>query len=133
MDTETKAFASYEEIEVHLLKLRLRSETQRLRFENHWRALADRDVRSTLLKGAVKDVVNDMKPVQHLTEMMTSGGVASQLVMGFFTRRGGIMKRVFGSVAALVLPNLLAKVPWSKLAGSLSSKISSNGHNRQVH
>jgi len=127
MDTETKPFASYKEIEVHALKLRLRSETQKLRFENHWRALADKGVRSALLRGAVTDAVSDMKPVQQMAEMMTSGGVASQLVMGLITRRGGIMRRLLGSVAAVVLPNLMAKVPWGKVAGTLAAKRSANG------
>jgi len=131
MDTETKPFVSYEDIEVHELKLRLRSETQKLRFENHCRALADKEVRSALFKGAVKDAVSDMKPVQHIAELMTSGGVASQLMMGLFTRRGGIMKRLLGSVAAVVLPNLLAKVPWGKVAGTLAAKVSANGHAAQ--
>jgi hypothetical protein len=134
MDTELKAFTSYEEIEKHELKLRLRSGTQRLRFENHWRALGDAKLRNTLFKGAMKDAVSDMKPMQHMAEMMSSGGIASQLVMGMFTRRGGILKRLLGSVAAVVLPNLLSKLPWAKVVGSLASKWGatpeavSNGH-----
>lgn len=134
MDTENKPFTSYEEVERHALKLRLRSETQKLRFENHCRALADKEVRSALFKGAVKEAVSDFKPMHRVAELMTSGGVASQLVMGLFTRRGGIMKRVLGSVAAVVLPNLLAKVPWAKVAGTLVTKMrgdvdhAHNGH-----
>jgi len=134
METERKVFTSYEEVERHELKLRLRSETQRLRFENHFRALGDAKVRNTLFKGAVKEAVSDMKPVQRVAEMMTSGGIASQLVMGLFTRRGGIMKRLFGSVAAVVIPNLLSKMPWGKVVETLASKMSgpvepaANGH-----
>ena len=128
MDTKTKPFTSYKEIEVHELKLRLRSETQKLRFENHWRALADRDVRSTLFKGAVKDAVSDMRPVQRIAEMMTSGSVATQLVMGLITRRGGIMRRVLGTVAAVVVPNLLAKLPWGKVTGTPTDETRANGH-----
>lgn len=134
MDTESKPFASYEEIEMHALKLRLRSETQHLRFENHCRALADKEVRSALFRGAVKDAVSDFKPAQRVASLMTSGGIASQLMMGFVTRRGGIMKRLLGSVAAVVLPNLLAKVPWGQVAGTLATKMrgtvepTHNGH-----
>ena len=129
MATETRPFTSYEDVERHALKLRLRSETQKLRFENHFRALADKEVRTALLKGAVKDVVSDFKPMQRVTELMAGGGVTSQLVMGLFTRRGGIMKRVLGSV---VLPNLLAKVPWSKLAGTLGTKMRSDADHAHV-
>jgi hypothetical protein len=129
-----KPFTSYEEVEKHALKLRLLSETALLRFGNHCHALADKEVRSTLFKGAVSDAIHDIKPVRKAAELMTSGGIGSQLLMGMLTRKGGLMRRLLTSLAAVVVPNLLGKVPWadvgSKLSGALrTAKVHEhNGH-----
>ena len=109
MDTK-QHFTSYEELERHGIKLRIRSETQLLRFENHWRALGDKEVRSVLFKGAVKEAIHDFKPARVVAGMLTGGGLASQLVVGMITRRGGLMRRLLTSVAAVVAPNLLSKL-----------------------
>jgi hypothetical protein len=128
-----KPFASYEEVEQHALKLRLLSETAALRFGNHCHALADRELRSALFKGAVSEAVHDMKPVQKAAELMTSGGLGTQLLMGLLTRKGGLKRRLLTSIAAVVLPNLLAKMPWGevvvKAAGLLRKPVHEhNGH-----
>jgi hypothetical protein len=108
MDIE-KPFVSHAEVEMHALKLRLLKETASLRFGNHCHALADKEVRSTLFKGAISDAVHDIKPVQK-----------AQLLMGMLTRKGGLMRRLLTSVAVLVLPNLLRKVPWADVVAKVS-------------
>ncbi len=113
MDIE-KPFTSYKEVETHEVKLRVLRDTHALRFEEHWRALADKDVRSSLIKGAVHDAVHDFKPLQKVTELLSSGGIASQLLVGMVTRRGGIMRRLLTTVAMMAAPGLLAKFPWAK-------------------
>lgn len=133
MDIDTP-FASYAEVETHVLKLRLLKETAELRFGNHCHALADKEVRSTLFKGAISDAVHDIKPVQKAAELLTSGGIGSQLLMGMLTRKGGLIRRLLTSVAVLVLPNLLRKVPWTALAAKLGGTLhaadahAQNGH-----
>lgn len=128
MDTK-KRFSTYEELELHGVKLRVRSETQQVRFENHLRALGDKDVRSTLLKGAMKDAIHDFKPARAMAELMTGGGIASQVVMGMLTHRGGLMRRLLTSVAAIVAPNLLAKLA-TRFTGRANGEVehSQNGH-----
>ena len=133
MDTE-KPFASYKEIEAHLVKLRVLRDLHALRFENHWRALGDKDVRATLFKGAVQDAVHDFKPVQKMTALLSGGGIASQLIMGMLTRRGGILRRLLTSVAVMAAPDLFAKFPWAKAMDLVRNKIGKhpehkmNGH-----
>lgn len=128
MDTE-KPFTTYEELERYGVKLRVRSETQLLRFENHCRALGDKDLRSTLIKGAMKEAVHDFKPARAVAEALTGGGIASQLVMGMLTRRGGLLRRLLTSVAVVVAPNLLSKLV-SQMKGRLDQDVehSQNGH-----
>lgn len=121
MDTE-KPFASYKDIETHLVKLRVSRDLHALRFENHWRALGDKELRGTLFKGAVKDAVHDFKPAQKMTALLTGGGIASQLIMGMLTRRGGILRRLLTSVAVMAAPNLLAKLPWGKAMDLVRNK-----------
>ena len=121
MDTE-KPFASYKEMETHLVKLRVLRDTHALRFENHWHALGDKDVRGTLFKGAVKDAVHDFKPAQQMTALLSGGGIASQLIMGMLTRRGGILRRLLTSVAVMAAPNLLGKFPWAKAMDLIRNK-----------
>lgn len=133
MDIE-KPFVSHAEVEMHALKLRLLKETASLRFGNHCHALADKEVRSTLFKGAISDAVHDIKPVQKAAELLTSGGIGSQLLMGMLTRKGGLMRRLLTSVAVLVLPNLLRKVPWADVGAKVSGALRTtaahehNGH-----
>ncbi len=118
MDTE-KAFTSYQGMETHLVKLRVTRDVHVLRFENHWRALGEPQVRATLLKGAVRDMVDDIEPVKRLKELFTGGGIVSQLAMGMITRRGGFMRRFLTSAVAMAAPALLQKVPWHKVMGNL--------------
>jgi hypothetical protein len=133
MDIE-KPFASYAEMETRLVKLRVLRDTHALRFEDHWRALADKDVRSELFKGAVQGAVHEFKPAQKITELLSGGGIASQLIMGMITRRGGIMRRLLTSVAVMAAPNLLAKFPWAKAIDLVRNKMGQpsehemNGH-----
>lgn len=127
MDIE-KPFATYEEVQSHALKLRLLSETAALRFGNHCHALADKEVRTTLLKGAVSDAVHDIKPLRSAAQLMTSGGITSQVLMGLVTRKGGLMRRLITSVAAVVLPNLLAKVPWARITSKATGML---GHEHE--
>ncbi len=122
MDTETP-FTSYKEVETHEVKLRILRDTHALRFEEHWRALGDKDVRAVLFKGAVHDAVHDFKPVQKVTELLSGGGIASQLIMGMITRRGGILRRLLGSAFAMAAPGLLSKIPWAKAVDLMRSKV----------
>ena len=132
-----KPFTSYEEVEQHALKLRLQSETALLRFQNHWHAFADKDIRGPLLESAVSDAIHGMKPVQKAAELMTSGGIGSQLIMGMLTRKGGLMRRLLTTVAVTMLPNLLAKVPWmevaSKVGGALRTARAHEHNGHGVH
>lgn len=121
MDTE-KPFASYKDIETHLVKLRVSRDLHALRFENHWRALGDKDVRGTLFKGAVQDAVHDFKPAQKMAALLTGGGIASQLFMGLLTRRGGILRRLLTSVAVIAAPKILSKFPWAKAMDLVRNK-----------
>ncbi len=122
MDIETP-FANYAELETHGVKLRLRSEKAALRFGIHCHALAHKEVRAVLLKDAVEDAIHGIKPLHVAADLVTSGGVASQVVMGLLTRTGGVERRMLSSVAALVLPNLLSELPWSNWLGKLSSAL----------
>ena len=121
MDIE-KPFASYKEMETHVVKLRVLRDTHALRFEDHWRALADKDVRSKLFKGVVQDAVHEFKPAQKFGELLSGGGIASQLMMGMITRRGGILRRLLTTVAVMAAPNLLAKFPWAKAIDLVRNK-----------
>ena len=116
-------FTNYAELEKHALKLRLRSETAALRFGNHCHALADKEVRAVLMKDAMNDAIHGFKPLHAAAEVVTRGGIGSQLAMGLLTRKGGVKRRLLSSAAALVLPNLLAKVPWSDLLHKLSTAL----------
>ncbi len=132
MDIE-KPFASYKEMETHLVKLRVLRDTHVLRFEDHWRALGEKDVRSTLFKGAVQEVIHDFKPAKKISELLSGGGIASQLIMGMVTRKGGILRRLLTSVAVMAAPNLLAKFPWAKAMNLVRDKVGkhpveTNGH-----
>ncbi len=127
MDIE-KPFTSYKEVQTHEVKLRVLRDTHALRFENHWRALGDKDVRANLFKSAVNDAVHDIKPVRKITELLTGGGIASQLLMGMISRRGGLMRRLLGSALAMAAPGLLAKVPWGKAVELVRGKASQHAH-----
>lgn len=128
-----KPFANYAEMEKHGLKLRLRSETAALRFGKHIHAFSDKEVRSTLMKGALNDALDEMKPMRTAVELMTSGGVVSQVLMGLVTRKGGFMRRLVTSVAVVVLPNLLEKVPWTNVVGKVSGALHEVPHKNGVH
>lgn len=127
MDTENP-LASFKEMETHLVKLRIIRDTHALRLENHWLALRDKEVRAVLFKGAVQDAVQDFKPAQKITELLTGGGITSQLIMGMITRRGGILRRLLTSVAVMAAPNLLTKA-----MDMVRTKVGHGGHELNGH
>ena len=126
-----KPFTTYEEVERHAMKLRVQNEIERLRFSSHCHAFANREVRGRLLLGALKDAVHDIKPVRKVAELMSGGGLASQLALGLLTRRGGFMRRLITSVLVAAAPSLLARVPWARLATAVGEKL--RGEKDYVH
>ena len=124
-----KPFTDAKGIDEHALKLRLARDIHTLRFENHWRALGDKDVRGTLFKGAVRDAVHDFKPAQKAKELLMGGGIASQLAFGMLSRKGGLFRRLLMTGLTMAAPGLLKNVPWQKLAGLVTGKEhAQNGH-----
>lgn len=85
------------------------------RLERHWAALKDKDVRGTLFRDAISDMVASWRPARMAADLVGNGSITSAVGNAIF-RRGGLAKRLLSFGATLALPYLLNKLGDMSLA-----------------
>lgn len=101
-------FSSLAEVDTEKARLDARRKVHQARWERHWHALQDHEVRGHLIRDAANDAFRSWKPARMLAGLLGDGSFGSAFGAAARTS-GGLPKRALWFGASLLLPGLLKR------------------------